>query len=33
MVIDWTDLVDFYGKMGFTVWKSYRLMSKKLERS
>lgn len=30
MVIDWTDLVDFYAKMGFSVWKSYRLRSKRL---
>jgi len=22
-VIDWTGLVDFYGKAGFTIWKSY----------
>jgi len=30
MVIDWTDLVGFYAKMGFAVWKSYRLMTKPL---
>lgn len=24
MCIDWTGLVDFYGKIGFIVWKSYR---------
>lgn len=23
MAIDWTDLVDFYGKIGFRVWKRY----------
>jgi GNAT superfamily N-acetyltransferase len=23
MVIDWTTAVDFYGKAGFAVWKSY----------
>ncbi len=23
MVIDWTDLLDFYGKLGFSTWKSY----------
>ena len=28
--IDWTDLVDFYAKMGFAIWKSYRLYSKNL---
>lgn len=27
MVIDWTDLVDFYGKLGFTIWKRYEPMS------
>ncbi|HPM72897.1 MAG TPA: GNAT family N-acetyltransferase [Spirochaetales bacterium] len=27
MVIDWTDLVDFYGKLGFKVWKRYERMS------
>jgi GNAT superfamily N-acetyltransferase len=30
MVIDWTGLVDFYGKIGFTVWKSYRHAEKGL---
>ncbi|MDP3176801.1 MAG: GNAT family N-acetyltransferase [Spirochaetaceae bacterium] len=30
MVIDWTDLVGFYAKMGFAIWKSYRLMTKQL---
>jgi GNAT superfamily N-acetyltransferase len=24
MAIDWTDLVDFYGKIGFTPWRTYR---------
>jgi Predicted acetyltransferase len=28
MVIDWTGLRDFYGKMGFRPWKAYRLCSK-----
>ena len=28
MAIDWTTLVDFYGQMGFTVWKSYVQMEK-----
>jgi len=32
MVIDWTDLLDFYGKMGFTEWKRYRTMSAPLLR-
>ena len=27
MVIDWTDLLGFYGKMGFTEWKRYTTMS------
>lgn len=26
MVIDWTDLADFYGKIGFKVWKRYEPM-------
>lgn len=26
MVIDWTDLADFYGKIGFKVWKRYETM-------
>lgn len=30
MVIDWTDLVGFYGKLGFTVWKRYERMSKRI---
>jgi GNAT superfamily N-acetyltransferase len=30
MAIDWTDLVGFYGKRGFGIWKSYRLRSKAL---
>lgn len=29
-VIDWTDLVGFYGKLGFQPWKAYRGMSKQL---
>lgn len=24
-VIDWTNLVDFYGKLGFRVWRTYRM--------
>jgi predicted N-acetyltransferase YhbS len=24
MCIDWTTLTDFYGKLGFEVWKRYR---------
>jgi len=27
MVIDWTDLINFYGKTGFKVWKRYEPMS------
>jgi len=30
LVIDWTELVDFYAKLGFHTWKSYDLMSKTL---
>lgn len=30
MVIDWTDLLDFYGKMGCRVWKQYRTASMQL---
>jgi GNAT superfamily N-acetyltransferase len=30
MVIDWTGLIDFYQKLGFTVWKSYQRYSKDL---
>jgi len=29
-VIDWTDLVGFYGKLGFRPWKAYRGMSKQV---
>lgn len=29
IVIDWTGLTAFYEKLGFTVWKQYRAMSKK----
>ncbi len=32
MAIDWTDLVKFYGKMGFRVWRSYRMYSKDLAK-
>ncbi|EHQ62350.1 GCN5-like N-acetyltransferase [Paenibacillus dendritiformis C454] len=28
LVIDWTELVDFYAKLGFQPWKSYDLMAK-----
>ena len=28
MAIDWTTLVDFYGQMGFTIWKSYAFCAK-----
>lgn len=31
MVIDWTELVDFYAKLGFTVWKGYDLAKKMLK--
>ncbi|MFN3421461.1 MAG: GNAT family N-acetyltransferase [Armatimonadota bacterium] len=30
MVIDWTDLVDFYGRIGFKIWKRYWQGSKTL---
>lgn len=30
MAIDWTDLVDFYGKIGFRVWKRYHPASRSL---
>ncbi len=30
VVIDWTDLVGFYGKLGFAPWKSYRMYGKPL---
>ncbi len=30
MAIDWTDLVDFYGKIGFRVWKRYNSASREL---
>jgi len=33
MVIDWTTLEAFYGKMGFGVWKRYRTASKELRKS
>lgn len=29
-VIDWTDLVGFYAKFGFSPWRGYRMMSKAL---
>ena len=30
IAIDWTGLVDFYGKMGYQVWKKYKKYSKSL---
>jgi predicted N-acetyltransferase YhbS len=30
--IDWTSLLDFYGQLGFTPWKSYYSMEKDLTR-
>jgi len=30
IVIDWTDLVTFYEKLGFSVWKTYETFSKKV---
>lgn len=30
-VIDWTDLGDFYAKLGFVPWKRYRAMTKSLD--
>ncbi|MEK4357245.1 GNAT family N-acetyltransferase [Paenibacillus sp. FSL M7-1455] len=30
LVIDWTGLIDFYAKLGFTVWKGYDLAKKDL---
>ncbi|KAF0818629.1 Acetyltransferase [Bacillus sp. ZZV12-4809] len=30
IVIDWTGLVDFYGKLGYKVWKSYSKFSKEI---
>lgn len=29
IVIDWTQLIDFYGKLGFTPWKQYQSMAKR----
>lgn len=31
IVIDWTQLVAFYGKLGFTPWKQYQSMAKTVE--
>lgn len=31
IVIDWTGLVDFYGKLGYEIWKTYNLYSKNIE--
>lgn len=30
IIIDWTELVDFYAKLGFDVWKSYGQCEKDL---
>ncbi|MDK8182422.1 GNAT family N-acetyltransferase [Paenibacillus sp. UMB4589-SE434] len=30
LIIDWTELVDFYAKLGFQTWKGYDLMKKEL---
>ena len=30
MIIDWTDLVDYYDKVGFDPWIKYFLLSKNL---
>lgn len=30
IVIDWTGLKDFYGKLGFKIWKEYQQLSKSL---
>lgn len=30
MVIDWTTLADFYGKIGFQPWRSYYSYSRSL---
>ncbi|MBS4195997.1 GNAT family N-acetyltransferase [Lederbergia citri] len=30
IVIDWTTIVDFYGKMGYQIWKEYRKYRKQL---
>lgn len=32
VVIDWTQLVNFYGKLGYSPWKRYAAMSKTLEK-
>lgn len=32
MAVDWTDLVDFYGKIGFRVWKRYEATIAKTSR-
>ncbi len=31
LVIDWTDLLDFYGRLGFRIWKRYWQGSKQLD--
>lgn len=33
LVIDWTELVDFYAKLGFQPWKGYDLMKKSLRQA
>jgi subtilisin family serine protease len=30
VVIDWTNLLDFYGKLGFRIWRTYRQGAKEL---
>lgn len=30
IVIDWTTFVDFYGRLGFEVWKEYKALSKEV---
>ncbi len=32
IVIDWTQLVEFYGKLGYSPWKRYAAMSKSMEK-
>jgi GNAT superfamily N-acetyltransferase len=29
--IDWTDLLDFYGRLGFTTWQSYYILEKQAQ--
>jgi hypothetical protein len=32
-IIDWTNLVDFYGKFGFEVTRTYRTLSLRLDEA